>query len=113
MRLVHTYIHTYIHIYIYRLYYDHTKANHGVWGAESAIHHKPHSVWGAESAIHHKPHSVHSLPGNTLREVPLICMAAMVQTYIHAYIHTYTLHAYKYLSLLGIHRTNSSVLHET
>ena len=36
-------------------------------------------VWGAESAIHHKPHSVHSLPGNTLREVPLICMAAMVQ----------------------------------
>ena len=26
---------------------------------------------GAESAIHHKPHSVHSLPGNTLRVVPL------------------------------------------
>ena len=39
-------------------------------------------VWGAESAIHHKPHSVHSLPGNTLRAVPLICMAAMVQTMI-------------------------------
>ena len=36
-------------------------------------------VWGAESAIHHKPHSVHSLPGNTLHVVPLICMAAMVQ----------------------------------
>ena len=36
-------------------------------------------VWGAESAIHHKPHSVHSLPGNTLGAVPLICMAAMVQ----------------------------------
>ena len=55
------------------------RANLGVWGAESAIHHKPHSVWGAESAIHHKPHSVHSLLGNTLRVVPLICMAAMVQ----------------------------------
>ena len=55
------------------------KANRGVWGAESAIHHKPHGVWGAESAIHHKPHSVHSLPGNTLHVVPLICMAAMVQ----------------------------------
>ena len=39
-------------------------------------------VWGAESAIHQKPHSVHSLPGNALHVVPLICMAAMVQIYI-------------------------------
>ena len=38
-------------------------------------------VWGAESAIHHKPHSVHSLPGNTLRAVPLICMAALPKLY--------------------------------
>ena len=34
----------------------------------------------SHAAIHHKPHSVHSLPGNTLHAVPLIFMAAMVQT---------------------------------
>ena len=40
-------------------------------------------VYGVQSAIHlllHlKPHSVHSLPGNTLHEVALICRASMVQ----------------------------------
>ena len=45
------------------------KANPGVWGAESAIH----------LLLRLKPHSVHSLPGNTLRAVALICMASMVQ----------------------------------
>ena len=70
---------------------------HSVWGAESAIHHKPHSVWGAESAIHHKPHSVHSLPGNTLRGVPLICMAAMVQSWLY-YGHCCGMHVPCYLT---------------
>ena len=54
-----------------------------MYGVLSQPYTTNHSVWGAESAIHHKPHSVHSLPGNTLRAVPLICMAAMVQIYIY------------------------------
>ena len=33
-----------------------------------------------------KPHSVHSLPGNTLCVVALICMAAMVQEYWYIYL---------------------------
>ena len=45
------------------------RANRGVWGAESAIH----------LLLRLKPHG---LPGNTLRAVPLICMAAMVQIYL-------------------------------
>ena len=51
-----------------------------VYGVLSQPYTTNHTVYGgAESAIHHKPHSVHSLPGNTLRAVPLICMAAVVQ----------------------------------